>query len=162
VIPNLTEITDRWDANKQQINEAVNQLHNEDEVGVEALCYLHTGIANAVVVCHYLACRSGWWVEKDGSPVDMKNPYVFATKMALIHSEVSEAMEGGRKNLPDSHLPHRLSVEVELADVVIRVFDTAGAMGLDLAGAVIEKLAYNQRREDHKPDVRKGQNGKAF
>ena len=86
----------------------------------------------------------------------------FATKIALIHSEVSEALEGHRKNLKDDHLPHRTSVEVELADAIIRILDLAGAMKLDVSGAVIEKLAYNQHRADHKLEVRGENNGKRF
>ncbi|MNG35486.1 hypothetical protein D3C84_1222390 [compost metagenome] len=67
-----------------------------------------------------------------------------------------------RKNRDDEHLPHRKSVEVELADTLIRIFDFAGARNLDLAGAVIEKLAYNQRRADHKPEARAQADGKKF
>ena len=47
----------------------------------------------------------------------------------LIVSEVSECMEGERKNLMDTHLKHRKMAEVELADILIRVFDYAGAFG---------------------------------
>lgn len=53
-------------------------------------------------------------------------------------------------------------LEVELADAVIRIFDTAGGLGLDLPGALAEKLAYNARRQDHKPDARKAEGGKKF
>lgn len=83
-------------------------------------------------------------------------------KLALIHSEVSEALEGYRKNLLDDHLQHRKMFEVELADVIIRVFDLAGAEGLDLGGAIEEKLEYNKKREDHKLTNRMKENGKAF
>ena len=37
-------------------------------------------------------------------------------------------------------------VEVELADAVIRIADLAGALGLDLGGAIAEKLEYNRNR----------------
>jgi hypothetical protein len=51
-------------------------------------------------------------------------------------------------------------IEVELADAVIRIADLAGALGLDLAGALIDKLAYNAKRPDHKVENRKAENGK--
>jgi len=82
--------------------------------------------------------------------------------LALIHSEVSEALEGHRKNLMDTHLTNRPMIEVELADVIIRVFDLAGYLNLDLGGAYIEKLAYNANRQDHKLENRVGENGKKF
>src|SRR5271157_249593 len=47
-------------------------------------------------------------------------------RFALIHSEISEAMESHRKDLMDDKLPHRKGVEVELADALIRIFDYAG------------------------------------
>lgn len=59
--------------------------------------------------------------------------------IALMHSELSEMLEGERKNLMDSHLPHRKSAEVEIADLLIRAFDYAGKFGFDLDGAVAEK-----------------------
>ena len=85
-----------------------------------------------------------------------------AEKLALIHSEVSEAMEGARKNLMDDKLPHRKMIEVELADALIRILDLAGALQLDLAGAIQEKLAYNAVREDHKVENRKAEGGKSY
>lgn len=123
---------------------------------------IHAGGAALQQVCHQLSKQSGWWNEKDGTPIDPFNKYVFGTKVALIHSEISESMEGGRKEVPDDHLPHRRKDEVELADAVIRIFDLAGARGMDLASAIIEKLAYNQQRADHKPEARALAGGKTF
>ena len=60
-------------------------------------------------------------------------------KLVLIHSEISEAMEGFRKGIKDEHLPDRSMFEVELADALIRIFDLAGAHDLDLGGALQEK-----------------------
>lgn len=104
---------------------------------------------------HQKNVDAGWWDHGTGK-------YVIGTKIALIHSEVSEAMEGHRKGLMDDKLPHRPMVEVELADVLIRVFDLAGALNLDLSGAVREKLAFNAQRADHKPEARAAAGGKAY
>ena len=83
-------------------------------------------------------------------------------RFALIHSEISEAMEAHRKDLMDDKLPHRRGVEVELADALIRIFDYAGDNKLDLGGALMEKLEYNRKREDHKAAARLAPNGKRF
>lgn len=80
----------------------------------------------------------------------------------LMVSEISEAMEGARKNLMDDKLPHRPMEEVELADCVIRIMDYCGGRGLDIAGAIIEKMEYNRTREDHQIANRKKENGKLF
>jgi hypothetical protein len=80
--------------------------------------------------CHEAALASGWWTDENGNLKAYNTP----EKLCLVHSEISEAMEGFRKDANDEHLPHRKSFEVELADAVIRVFDLAGRSGLDLGG----------------------------
>lgn len=70
----------------------------------------------------------------------------FAQRIALIHSEASEALEGDRKDLQDDHLPQYKSKEVELADALIRILDLAGYMGMDVQKVVEDKLAYNATR----------------
>ena len=82
--------------------------------------------------------------------------------IALMHSELSECLEGIRKNLNDEKLPHRSQEEVELADAVMRIFDYAGGFDLDLAGAIVEKFNYNATRQDHSKDSRRHTNGKKF
>ena len=94
--------------------------------------------------------------------VKQYNQFNVPEKLMLVVSEVAEAMEGYRKNLMDDKLPHRSMVEVELADVIIRVFDLAGAMKLDLGGAIEEKLNFNKIRPDHKIENRLKDNGKKF
>ena len=113
---------------------------------------------------------AGWWTDLDtlqslAEECRIRTRFgkaLVAEKLALIHSEVSEAMEGARKNLMDDKLPHRKMIEVELADAMIRILDLAGALQLDLAGAIQEKLAYNQTREDHQIANRKAEGGKSY
>ena len=99
-----------------------------------------------------------WWLDKDGNKMERNKGEL----LCLIHSEISEAMEGERKDLNDDKLPHRKMAEVELADTLIRIFDYAGAHGYDLEGAYQEKRAYNKQRADHKREARDAANGKKW
>jgi len=83
-------------------------------------------------------------------------------KLALVHSEASEMLEGLRKNAKDDKLPHRQADEVEAADLIIRVLDYCGEQGLDVGGALIEKMVFNASRADHKPEARAADGGKNF
>lgn len=122
---------------------------------------LAQAVQNLVDVCHGLAADSGWWTDlKTGDDLRLANNV--PEKLCLIHSEISEAMEGHRKNLMDDKLPHRPMIEVELADALIRVCDLAGAKRYDVAGALVEKLAYNAQRADHKIENRVQDGGKAY
>lgn len=85
---------------------------------------------------HDEAKAKGWW-EEDRN---------LGECIALMHSELSEALEADRTDMRDNHLPERMGLEVELADCVIRIFDLAGAYNMDLGGAIEEKIAYNRNR----------------
>lgn len=87
---------------------------------------------------HAISKDKGFWdapVREDG------------TIISLMHQELSEALEALRiGNPPDKHLPHRDSLTVELADLVIRAMDFAASKKLDLAGAIVDKAAFNETR----------------
>lgn len=72
-------------------------------------------------------------------------------KLALFHSEVSETLEEVRAGHAPTETYYRADgkpegVPSELADILIRVGDLAGAFGIDLEAAVIEKMGYNATR----------------
>lgn len=116
-------------------------------------------------ICHHLAVKAGWWncpVTGQPSTPEYIQEVQVPRKLLLIHAEISEATEGHRKNLKDSHLPHRDALEVELADALIRIFDLGGALGYNLGAAMAEKMLYNATREDHTLQMRLGENGKRY
>lgn len=118
-----------------------------------------TGIEAVIEMAHGTSVDCGWYHDPaTGQPIKRN----FGERIALIHSELSEALEADRKDLMDDKLPHRKGVEVELADAVIRIFDLAGAEGYDLAGAIIEKNKFNRSRHDHTAEGRKAANGKKY
>ena len=89
-------------------------------------------------------------------------PFQVRTKLALIHSEIGQAVEAFRKDARDAHLPHREGIEVELADAIIRILELAGSLRLSVGDALLEKDDYNDTREDHKPENRALPDGKRF
>ena len=110
---------------------------------------------------HGASFSAGWWHDLEtGEPVDRDK--VVPTKLLLIISEVTEAMEGHRKDLMDDKLPHRPMIECELADAVIRIGDLAGALQLDVGGAIAEKMEFNKTRPDHKLENRRKHTGKKY
>ena len=89
---------------------------------------------------HATAVAHGWW---EGPEFNVPE------KLALIHSEVSEALEHYRNGQtgiffgPDGKPD---GFPIELADAVIRIMDLCGKMGIDLAGAISLKHEFNKER----------------
>lgn len=86
-----------------------------------------------------LAQEKGWYDNGKRNP---------AEAIALIHSELSEALEALRTdpNQPDKHVPQMKNVEVELADAVIRIMDLSRAEGWDVGYAIVQKYLANRAR----------------
>ncbi len=81
---------------------------------------------------------NGWRVTQ---PHEWSNdPYKIPGVLALIHSEVSEALEGYR-------LDDRENFAEELADVIIRVLDLTSGLGIDIDHEVQMKMQKNRERE---------------
>ncbi len=115
-------------------------------------------ISELVDRAHMNAVEHGFW---DPGPD-------FGTSIALIHSELSEALEEmrvGNKIRPGQPTPTVYyggggyvasaptkcctkpeGVAIELADAVIRIADLCGHMGIDLEDAIALKMEYNQGR----------------
>ena len=100
-----------------------------------------------------------WWLDiETGERLDRNKGEL----IALMHSELSEMLEGVRKNMMDDHLPDRPAEEVEAADLLIRLLDYCGGFNLDLDGAFDSKMEYNAQRADHKHENRLKAEGKKF
>lgn len=115
------------------------------------------GINAIAGIVHLL--NEKWWKDPETGEEIERNR---GEQLCLIHSEISEAMEGERKGLMDDKLPHRPMAEVELADAMIRIMDYSAGHGYDLGGAFVEKLRFNVSREDHKTESRLADGGKKW
>ena len=115
---------------------------------------LHKALNELVELCHETSRSKGWWdVEMCGAvPI----PHNIPEKLALIHSEVSEALEDYRVGKMDGYYEDVVTeygpakkpcgFPSELADIVIRVFDLCGHLNIDLGAAVLEKAEFNKLR----------------
>lgn len=83
---------------------------------------------------HRVAKSKGWWDTERND----------AELIALMHSELSEALEAMRGE--SSEDVAKDTVAEELADCCIRIFDFCGARNIDLQSAIINKIEHNRGR----------------
>jgi NTP pyrophosphatase (non-canonical NTP hydrolase) len=97
---------------------------------------------------HDLAVEKGWWTDvKTQEPVNPEDRIPEA--IALIHSELSEALEEYRRGLLAPYAVADGKPEgfgIELADAVIRIMDLCGALNIDLEERIDTKHKYNKTR----------------
>ena len=105
---------------------------------------MKTQILNELRDEAYNTSKSKGWYDKEPQPT-------FGDRIALVHSELSEALEVTRTGAKINESTYEkdgkpVGVDSELADVIIRVLDMCGFYNIDIARAVEEKLNYNKTR----------------
>lgn len=85
---------------------------------------------------HKCAINHGWYEN-----IDPENPHIdfIPSKLALIHSEISEALQCYR-------IGEKAGFNKELADGIIRIFDLCAFLDIDIADEVATKHIFNLDR----------------
>lgn len=130
---------------KADVRRAIGGVMKEERglvVSVDELEAIRDGIEALVRVAHGMARVKGWY--DDG-------PRNFGEQAMLIVSEVAEAVEESRDGramteVYDGKNGKPEGIPIELADVLIRVADLAGAHGMPLGVSVTRKLLFNATR----------------
>lgn len=130
----LKEIDDEMDENDIENEVPESENPETEDTTMEIFVHLFNVIATGI---HVDMRENGFWdYERNEGEL-----------IALIHSELSEALEALRNdNPPDVNIPGYGNVEVELADAIIRIMDMAAEKDWNVAGAIIEKIKFNKKR----------------
>jgi len=141
-----------------RLDQIISEFQNNEEEVLALLVELkqrrESDISEMVKSVHQNAKEHGWWEEER----------LFGEIIALCHSELSEALEEHRNNRKPNEIYYRDSkngatatwksenfnkpegVPIELADVIIRIFDYCGHANIDIKSAIVEKMQYNKGR----------------
>ena len=103
---------------------------------------------------HEYALEKGWWDEVNTAKCpncksEVSYPRPDSEALALIHSEVSEAIEDNRIGSFEIAFEENgkpIGEVTELVDILIRIFDYAGKKGYDLEKVLEMKHAFNKTR----------------
>lgn len=93
---------------------------------------------NAIQTDVFNTAKSKGWHDTERNDGEM---------IALMHSELSEALEALRKDLTSDHISEYSGIEEEFADVIIRIMDMSELRGYNMAEAIIAKAEFNKTRE---------------
>lgn len=134
-------------------------LHETPRPTTIAPKWVHPNLTTLARTVHQANIK--WWQDLiTGEPVERNKGEL----LALIHSEVSEALEGERKGLMDDKLPQYPMPVVEIVDTIIRCLDYLGGFypETDVQEVFDAKMAYNASRRDHSHAARIEEGGKKF
>lgn len=103
--------------------------------------------------CYNTSADHGFWelgtvtvLDENDKCVERIIPRNKGEMIALIHSELSEALEAVRKPGMDQHCPEHFAEAVEMADALIRILDYCAGHGLALGAAFEAKMKFNEGR----------------
>lgn len=140
-------------------DEDLARMEHERQLNIDC-ARIEEAVNTIVEICHRRAAH--WWIDPETGADLREKDLIVPTKLMLVVSEVSEAMEADRKDSMDDKVPNMLGVVVEMADALIRLGDLAGAKMWQLGAATAAKMRVNDVRPDHKAENRKKKGGKKY